>query len=57
VRAIRRDDLKRLGVPPQTAMPFIVLPDYRPRDDAIEVMRGATAHKSPESVRQLELYA
>ena len=57
VRAIRRDDLKRLGVPPQKAMPFIVLPDYRPRDDAIEVMRGATAHKSPESVRQLELYA
>ncbi|MGZ8992716.1 MAG: putative DNA modification/repair radical SAM protein [Burkholderiaceae bacterium] len=40
VRAIRIDDLKRLGVPPGKATPFIVLPDHRPRDDAMQRLRA-----------------
>src|SRR4030095_4800611 len=38
VRSIRSDDLKRLGVSAAKVMPFIVLPDCRPRSDAIETM-------------------
>ena len=41
--SIRSDDLKRLGVPAAKAKPFIVLPDFRPRDDAIAAMRSRTA--------------
>lgn len=58
VRAIRTDDLKRLGVPPGKATPFIVLPDYRPRDDAIEMVRATSAARGlTRADSQLELLA
>ncbi len=56
VRAIRSDDLKRLGVAPGRATPFIVLPDHRPRDDAIQRLRVATlARGAARTDSQLEL--
>ncbi|MGH6609404.1 MAG: putative DNA modification/repair radical SAM protein, partial [Burkholderiaceae bacterium] len=47
VRAIRADDLKRLGVPAVKSMPFIVLPDHRPRDCMI-VSAQANARKASQ---------
>ena len=46
VRAIRSDDLTRLGVPPAKAMPFIVLPDCRPRSDAVTELKAAIAARA-----------
>ena len=43
IREIRSDDLKRLGVPPAKALPFIVLPDRRPRSNAVAAMKASTA--------------
>ena len=56
VRAIRRGDLKLLGVPPRKALPFIVLPDHRPRDgDAAAV--HVHARQLAGSRSQLDLFA
>jgi putative DNA modification/repair radical SAM protein len=54
-RAIRTDDLKRLGVSAVKAKPFIVLPDFRPRDDAVVSMNSRTATRSLLNTSQLEL--
>jgi putative DNA modification/repair radical SAM protein len=54
-RAIRSDDLKRLGVPAAKAKPFIVLPDFRPRDDAVVSMRSRTAARGLSNTSQLDL--
>ncbi|HKO67412.1 MAG TPA: putative DNA modification/repair radical SAM protein [Burkholderiaceae bacterium] len=54
-RAIRGDDLKRLGVPAAKATSFIVLPDMRPRSNAIEQMRATIAARSLHNAPQLEL--
>ena len=61
VRAIRSDDLNRLGVPQAKAMPFIVLPDCRPRSNAVAVLQAATAargllRKGSGKSAQLELH-
>jgi predicted DNA-binding helix-hairpin-helix protein len=56
VRAIRIDDLNRLGVSPGKAIPFIVLPDHRPRGDAIQRLREATIERgAARTDSQLEL--
>ena len=56
VRAIRIDDLKRLGVPSGKATPFIVLPDHRPRDGAIQRVQAATLERgAARTDSQLEL--
>ncbi len=55
VRAIRSDDLKRLGVPPRKAMPFIVLPDHRPRGDAVNAIKAAAKFHASNREAQLEL--
>ena len=54
-RAIRSDDLKRLGVPAAKAMPFVVLRDMRPHSDAIAQMRSTSAARSLRNAPQLEL--
>ena len=56
VRAIRIDDLKRLGVSPRKVTPFVVLPDYQPRENAIETVRVTLAARGLTRVdTQLEL--
>jgi hypothetical protein len=47
--------LKRLGVPAAKAKPFIVLPDFHPRDDAIISMRSTTALRGLSNTPQLDL--
>lgn len=55
VRAIRSNDLKRLGVPPAKALPFIVLPDCRPRNDAVASLQATVAARTSRKDAQLEL--
>ena len=55
LRAIRSDDLKRLGVPTLKVLPFVVLPDYRPGGDGVVCMKSATAVRGLSNKRQLEL--
>jgi len=55
VRAIRSDDLGRLGVPPGKATSFIVLPDHRPRDGAIQRLRTALERDAACTDSQLKL--
>ena len=55
-RAIRSDDLKRLGVPTAKVLPFVVLPDSRPRNDAVVSMKSATTARGLSNKRQLELH-
>ena len=55
LRAIRSDDLKRLGVPTLKVLPFVVLPDYRPGGDGLVCMKSATAARGLSNKRQLEL--
>ncbi len=57
VRAVRSDDLKRLGVQPAKALPFVVLPDHRPKGNASAVLRNTVARLNPAKAMQLELYA
>ena len=57
-RSIRRDDIKRLGVSPSKALPFIVLPDHRPADGAIATLHARmTAAKASSGATQLDLYS
>ena len=55
-RAIRSDDLKRLGVPAAKVLPFVVLPDHRPGSDAVASMKSATEARGLSNSRQLELH-
>ncbi len=55
VRSVRSDDLKRLGIAPRKALPFVVLPDHRPREsDAIAVQ--ARAQQLADSRSQLDFF-
>jgi putative DNA modification/repair radical SAM protein len=42
LRSVRRDDLRRLGVAPVKALPFIVLPDHKPSNDVQSVQAAAS---------------
>ena len=55
VRSIRSDDLRRLNVPARKALPFIVLPDHRPRDGAAAAAH-AHARKLASSRSQLSIF-
>ena len=55
VRSIRSDDLKRLGVSAAKVMPFIVLPDSRPRSNAVESMEFATVARNSRSQLELQI--
>lgn len=48
VRSVRRDDLRRLGIAPTKALPFIVLPDHRPSSDPA-ALRAAAASAAERS--------
>ena len=56
IRAIRSDDLKRLGVATAKALPFVVLPDCRPRRDAMASLKSATTASGLSNGQQLQLY-
>ena len=56
IRAIRSDDLKRLGVATAKVLPFVVLPDCRPRSDAVSSLKLATTGRGLSNKQQLQLY-
>ena len=55
VRAIRSEDLKRLGVTATKAKPFIVLADFRPNANALAMVNTAVERKRARRASQLEL--
>ena len=57
LRSIRSDDIKRLGVSPAKALPFIVLPDLRPADGAMAALNARTTARIAASRTQLDLFA
>jgi putative DNA modification/repair radical SAM protein len=52
LRSVRRDDLRRLGVAPAKALPFIVLPDHRPSSDPAALRAAAQAAAERSKHRQ-----
>jgi putative DNA modification/repair radical SAM protein len=55
-RSVRRADLERLRVSVHKILPFVALPDHRPREgDAMLLRRGAKARR--EAPAQTELFA
>lgn len=61
--SVRRDDLRRLGVAPAKALPFIVLPDHRPSCDAQAMQAAinkaaqrAAANSTHRQAPQLDLF-
>jgi putative DNA modification/repair radical SAM protein len=56
VRSIRSEDLRRLGVPPRKALPFLVLPDHWPKEHDAASVR-ARAHQRALGRSQLDLFS
>ncbi len=52
LRSVRRDDLRRLGIAPAKALPFIVLPDHRPSSDPAALRAAAQAAAERSKHRQ-----
>jgi putative DNA modification/repair radical SAM protein len=64
VRSVRRDDLRRLGVAPVKALPFIVLPDHKPGNHvqsvqaaASQAAQRAALNSKHRQTPQLDLFA